>query len=688
MNYCEYMEKTYAAWMGKMIGIRLGAPVEGWTCEEIRRTYGRVNGYLVDYGIFAADDDSNGPLFFVRALQRFCDETISEETMGNNVLNWLCDGHGFFWWGGEGIATEHTAYNNLKKGIKAPLSGSEAINGIELAEQIGGQIFSDCWGFVAPNNPELAKKLAAKMSSVTHDGDGIQGGIFVAVCIALAYGIKDIREVVEKALTYLDPKSSYVKLCKEVIEQADCHPDDSEQVLKWIQDNHGYHCYPGVCHILPNTAIMIWAMLYGKNDFDKTMNMLCEAGWDTDCTLGNVGAILGAMLGLDGIDEKWTKPINDLVLSSSCMGSCNIDTVSRSARMFCELGWKLMGKEVDEEFKLKPHVTDFILPRSTGSMRVNANRYFEANLVNCSKKLKVVVNNTYPDALSQVYLKTYYHSSEVYDSRYEPSFSPLVYPGEIIKMTVHNPNQMNSLFSLYIKDDKGRLISSKEQRIENSQDLELKLPEGQYTVMEAGLKTVSLSRQMRTYFEIERFEINPCFDYQIDFRNLKMEDWGLDFGGLHRKEVMGCVTHHGNAFTDEKGLHLNGMVTFGDTAGRIDEITVKYSCDSEGGLGVCFDVQGAIHYCAVEIKEKSIKYIRCVEGVTNVDEILLETTNIPKITLKIDRNHGLIKVVFCCTKIEFKDETLIDGTGAAALYNNTEKSCIVVGCKLASAGFQ
>ena len=66
--------------------------------------------------------------------------------MGNYVLNILSEGHGFFWWGGDGIATEHTAYLRLKEGMKAPLSGAWQTNGKVMAEQIGGQIFSDCWG--------------------------------------------------------------------------------------------------------------------------------------------------------------------------------------------------------------------------------------------------------------------------------------------------------------------------------------------------------------------------------------------------------------------------------------------------------------------------------------------------------------------------------------------------------------
>ena len=46
----NYVENLYAGWLGKLIGIRYGAPVESWTYEKIRKTYGsELNGYLVDY---------------------------------------------------------------------------------------------------------------------------------------------------------------------------------------------------------------------------------------------------------------------------------------------------------------------------------------------------------------------------------------------------------------------------------------------------------------------------------------------------------------------------------------------------------------------------------------------------------------------------------------------------------------
>ena len=51
---------------------------------------------------------------------------------------------------GYGVSTEHTAYQNLVEGVPPERSGSAELNGEVLANQIGGQIFSDCWGLACP----------------------------------------------------------------------------------------------------------------------------------------------------------------------------------------------------------------------------------------------------------------------------------------------------------------------------------------------------------------------------------------------------------------------------------------------------------------------------------------------------------------------------------------------------------
>ena len=64
----NYFEKVYAGWLGKVVGIRLGAAVEGWSYQRIQKVFGELWDYPVQYKNFAADDDSNGPVFFLSLI--------------------------------------------------------------------------------------------------------------------------------------------------------------------------------------------------------------------------------------------------------------------------------------------------------------------------------------------------------------------------------------------------------------------------------------------------------------------------------------------------------------------------------------------------------------------------------------------------------------------------------------------
>ena len=172
----DWIERIYAGWLAKLIGVRLGAPVEGWEHERVMESHRNTPGFIDRYDVFGADDDINGPLFFMRALHDLSAaggrvKELTAQDVAHALLNYAPYEHGFFWWGGYGISTEHTAYLNLRAGIPAPRSGSVEQNGPTVAEQIGGQIFIDGWGLVAPGNPELAARLARAAASVTHGGD-------------------------------------------------------------------------------------------------------------------------------------------------------------------------------------------------------------------------------------------------------------------------------------------------------------------------------------------------------------------------------------------------------------------------------------------------------------------------------------------------------------------------------------
>ena len=494
----EYIEKIYAGWLAKIIGIRLGAPIEGWTYEKIKNVYGELDHYPVDYRDFAADDDSNGPLFFLRALEDSREgKKLTAQAVGNALLNYAPYEHGFFWWGGYGISTEHTAYLNLRNGIKAPRSGSIEQNGAAVAEQIGGQIFIDTWGLVCPGNPDLAAKLAEKAASVTHGGNGIFGGMFIASCIAYAFEEKNILKIIEKGLSYIPADCEYTRVVKAVIAYHRKNPKEWRDCFQFIFDNFGYDRYPGNCHIIPNIAVMILALLYGKGNFSDTINICNMCGWDTDCNVGNVAAIMGVVAGLEGIDyEKWRRPINDFFAASSVMGSMNILDIPYSANYIVKLAWSLAGEKLPKEWDQiinSPVLIDschFEYPGSTHGIRVRAERNADKisyELINTDeaahsgkRSLKVHVKPIHPAERVYVYRKTYYYSKDFHDSRYDPSFSPLIYPGQTVHGSVYLPSYGNDcLVCMYAHDAlSGKVMEGEKVKLEKGKwaELSYKIP--------------------------------------------------------------------------------------------------------------------------------------------------------------------------------------------------------------------
>nr|MBA2520895.1 ADP-ribosylglycohydrolase family protein [Chloroflexia bacterium] len=140
----DYAERVYAGVLGKIIGVYLGRPVESRPYEWITTEIGLIDRYMPEIKgglLVVTDDDISGTFTFLRALaDHGYNRDISPAQIGQSWLNYIVEGRTILWWGGLGNSTEHTAYLRLKDGIPAPQSGSSALNGTMLAEQIGAQI--------------------------------------------------------------------------------------------------------------------------------------------------------------------------------------------------------------------------------------------------------------------------------------------------------------------------------------------------------------------------------------------------------------------------------------------------------------------------------------------------------------------------------------------------------------------
>ena len=435
----------YAGWLGKTIGVRLGAAIEGWSYERIQNVYGELTHYPVEYKNFAADDDTNGPLFFLTGLEQAGSaKALNPDHVAQALLNYAPYEHGFFWWGGYGISTEHTAYLNLRAGIPAPRCGSIAQNGSAVAEQIGGQIFIDTWGLVAPGRPDLAAQMAAKAASVMHDGNGVYGGVFIAALVSAAFTQKDVRALIETGLSFIPADCEYMRAVRAVMAYQTEHPEAGwRDCFQFVKANFGYDRYPGACHIIPNACVIILALLYGGGDFSDTLNICNMCGWDTDCNVGNVGAIMGVLVGIEGIDHnKWVKPINDLMICSSVMGDLNIQDLPWGASYITRLAFTLAGQQPPAHWGtvLNTVNTDhFEYPTSTHvyRTRVEGPDSLHVSVDNSTdiakdglRSLKLRGLQMSGEHSLHLYKKTYYGPEDFNDSRYDPDFSPTIYPGQ------------------------------------------------------------------------------------------------------------------------------------------------------------------------------------------------------------------------------------------------------------------
>ena len=167
-----YVERVYAGVLGKIIGVYLGRPFEGWLHDRIVAELGEVDHYVHErfrMPLVVTDDDIAGTFSFPRALEdNGFDPDLTPAQIGQGWLNYLIDQRTVLWWGGMGVSTEHTAFLRLQSGVEAPASGSRKLNGKTISEQIGAQIFIDGWAMLFPairNGPQIGRSGPA--ASVT-----------------------------------------------------------------------------------------------------------------------------------------------------------------------------------------------------------------------------------------------------------------------------------------------------------------------------------------------------------------------------------------------------------------------------------------------------------------------------------------------------------------------------------------
>jgi hypothetical protein len=289
------LDKIRGGWVGKAYGVSFGGPT------EFRYQGEMIAGPLAlePEGLkkLPGQDDLYVNMALLKALA-----VHGLEATAADFAKEFAEG-GFLLWHANGQGRQ-----NLLAGIPPEKSGHPLYN--PHADDIDFQIEADFIGLVSPGLPQSAQKMCDRAGHLMNYGDGVYGGIFVSTMYAAAFVEKDTRRVVDSGLAALPPESGYARIIRDVLRWHDQYPDDWKAAWREIEAKWNKDLCPwgakGKFNIQArlNGAYIALGLLYGRGDFDKTIEISTRAGQDSDCNPANAGGIVGTLLGFSGLPER------------------------------------------------------------------------------------------------------------------------------------------------------------------------------------------------------------------------------------------------------------------------------------------------------------------------------------------------------------------------------------------------
>lgn len=356
LNADELYERLLGAWLGRCSGCLLGKPVEGWRSGIMwpylkdlghyplndyfrsdvpsaiidKYRVSRDRAYIDRVTCMPEDDDTNYTMTGLAIMEKYGPGFTPE-----NVANFWLENIPIF----HTFTAERVAYRNITNLVPPPQSAAFRN---PYREWIGAQIRADFWGYAAVGNPELAAEFAWRDASISHVKNGIYGEMWVAAMLASAPFVADARAVITAGLSEIPAESRLAEGVHDVMTWYD-EGIDYEQAIQRIHQKWDETWSHHWCHTISNAQIVTMGLLWGENDFEKSICRAVQACFDTDCNGATVGSIFGMLHGRQSLPEKWVGPLNDGLETG--IAGYHFVKISEMAQKSIELGKHVAGEK-------------------------------------------------------------------------------------------------------------------------------------------------------------------------------------------------------------------------------------------------------------------------------------------------------------------------------------------------------
>ena len=316
------------AWLGRAAGCVLGKPVEnipragiraiaeatdnwpvrGWFTaeglpEEVSERWpwnraSRPTSLAENIAGIPEDDDLNFTMLGVALLER-CSTGFDALDVAKIWLDYLPPGRIF--------TAERVAVRNL---LEAHLPPETATRRNPFREWIGARLRVDAYGWAAPGDPVAAARMAWEDARVSHTANGVYAAMFMAAAHAVSVTGSSPAACADAGLSVVPAESRLAEALRTARGLAGIAWEEAVDELYARYD--GYHWV----HAINNTALVAAALYAFDDDFSGAISAVVQGGWDTDTNGAAVGSIVGAVVGVDGIDERWSAPLGGRFTSS------------------------------------------------------------------------------------------------------------------------------------------------------------------------------------------------------------------------------------------------------------------------------------------------------------------------------------------------------------------------------------
>ncbi|MCE5332539.1 MAG: ADP-ribosylglycohydrolase family protein [Bacteroidales bacterium] len=354
----ELHDKIAGAWLGQMIGNFYGLPFENKFIDQPgdddKWPYGYTKNLdkLARTGGAFSDDDTDFEYIYLLQMEKYgCEPTYAQLREA-----WMYHVRDRVW------LANRAALGLMYHGFTPPFTGMKSLN--PHWYQIDPQLINEIWSYTAPGMITYAAQKSDWAARITSDDWAADPTVHYGAMYANAFFEKDIEKLVLNALQQLPAESRYAQTVKEMVALYKKYPNDWKKSRQEMAKKYYLNENPmtkTIWNANLNGACGVLSLLYGKGNFQLTMDLACAMGFDADNQTATVGGLLGIMYGAKALPkdllcpiEGWTEPFNDKYINVTRydMPDAHIsDMINRTVKQAEDVILKNGGKKTGKKGK-------------------------------------------------------------------------------------------------------------------------------------------------------------------------------------------------------------------------------------------------------------------------------------------------------------------------------------------------